>query len=118
MYVPFIYVDSDAAMASGREVGGYPKKIANIGMEQFGDEWRRRMERILGAGGKRILSISSRRGRKVFESDSDPIYRLPVMRVLGSMHAHGGLSVYWADIHILEELRPGAREPRAPKSAA
>jgi hypothetical protein len=37
-------------------------------------------------------------------SDSDPIYKLPVMQVLGSLHAHGGLNVYWADIHTLEDL--------------
>jgi hypothetical protein len=36
LYVPFIYVDTDAAMAAGREAGGYPKKIANIQMRNYG----------------------------------------------------------------------------------
>jgi hypothetical protein len=181
MYVPFIYVNTDAAMAAGREMGGYPKKIANIGLEQFGNEWRGYLER----DGKRLLSISSRRGRKLLEtplpadkpvvlpfpfnmtfplpppagkpqdfiplpltslrdipgfgkknpdpalaqlilanwqlygafyqgdatslaveaSDSDPIYKLPVMKVLGSLHGHGGLNVYWADVRVLEDLK-------------
>jgi len=36
LYVPFIYVDTDAAMAAGREYGGYPKKLANIQMRSYG----------------------------------------------------------------------------------
>jgi Acetoacetate decarboxylase (ADC) len=36
LYVPYIYVDTDAAMAAGREYGGYPKKIANIQMRSYG----------------------------------------------------------------------------------
>ena len=37
LYVPAIYVDSDAAMAAGREFGGYPKKLATITMRTHGD---------------------------------------------------------------------------------
>jgi acetoacetate decarboxylase len=43
----FLYVTSDAAMASGREMGGYPKKIARI---EFlpGPDWTAVMERPAG----------------------------------------------------------------------
>lgn len=37
LYVPAIYVDNDAAMTAGRELGGYPKKFANIDMRTYGD---------------------------------------------------------------------------------
>jgi acetoacetate decarboxylase len=33
LYVPYIYVTDDAAMAAGREVLGAPKKLASIGVE-------------------------------------------------------------------------------------
>jgi hypothetical protein len=36
-YVPGIYVDNDAAMLAGRELGGYPKKLAQITMRNYGD---------------------------------------------------------------------------------
>ena len=65
--MPFIYVNTDAAMASGREIGRYPKKIANIGLEQFGDEWRGYLflpllDRALATTGHSIsdMEISSR----------------------------------------------------------
>ena len=38
LFVPFIYVTTDSAISSGREIGGWPKKIANIDMIRFGDE--------------------------------------------------------------------------------
>jgi hypothetical protein len=37
LYVPAIYVDTDAALLAGRELGGYPKKLANITMRNYGD---------------------------------------------------------------------------------
>ena len=40
LYVPFIYVTNDAALAAGREMGGWPKKIADIRMERAGNDWR------------------------------------------------------------------------------
>jgi hypothetical protein len=45
LYVPYIYVDTDAAMAAGREFGGYPKKMANIQMRHFGSLWLGTMSR-------------------------------------------------------------------------
>jgi hypothetical protein len=37
LYVAAIYVDSDSAMIAGREFGGYPKKLANIQMRNYGN---------------------------------------------------------------------------------
>jgi len=37
LYVAAIYVDNDAAMIAGREFGGYPKKIADIQMRNYGN---------------------------------------------------------------------------------
>ena len=64
VYNPLIYVTTDEAMASGREVGGYPKKIADIRMEQFGNEWRLSFSR----GGERLISATMKSGRKLFST--------------------------------------------------
>jgi hypothetical protein len=44
-YVPAIYVDNDAAMLAGRELGGYPKKLAQITMRNHGDLFLSHMAR-------------------------------------------------------------------------
>ncbi|HTG49790.1 MAG TPA: acetoacetate decarboxylase family protein, partial [Gemmatimonadales bacterium] len=44
-YVPAIYVDNDAAMLAGRELGGYPKKMAQITMRNYGDLFLSHMAR-------------------------------------------------------------------------
>ena len=36
LFCPLIYVDSDAAMAAGREVWGFPKKLADISLDISG----------------------------------------------------------------------------------
>jgi acetoacetate decarboxylase len=36
-YIPAIYVDNDAALVAGRELGGYPKKMAQITMRNYGN---------------------------------------------------------------------------------
>jgi hypothetical protein len=64
VYCPLIYVTTDEAMSSGREVGGYPKKIGDIQLEQFGNEWRLSFSR----GGERLLSASMKSGRKLFST--------------------------------------------------
>ena len=46
LYCPFIYVDSDAAMAAGREVWGFPKKLADIELDVSGDTVRARLSRL------------------------------------------------------------------------
>ena len=44
-YVPAIYVDNDAALLAGRELGGYPKKMARITMRNYGNLFLSQMSR-------------------------------------------------------------------------
>ncbi len=44
-YVPAIYVDNDAALLAGRELGGYPKKMARITMRNYGNLFLSHMSR-------------------------------------------------------------------------
>jgi len=44
-YIPAIYVDNDAALLAGRELGGYPKKMAHITMRNYGDLFLSHMSR-------------------------------------------------------------------------
>src|SRR6478752_6456115 len=44
-YVPAIYVDNDAALLAGREIGGYPKKMAQITMRNYGNLFLSHMAR-------------------------------------------------------------------------
>ena len=45
LYVPLIYVTTDRAMASGREIGGWPKKLANIDIKRVGKNFELTFER-------------------------------------------------------------------------
>jgi acetoacetate decarboxylase len=62
--VPLIYVDNDAAMAAGREIGGWPKKLAKIGFDRIGNEYRCSLERH----GVRLASSSLKIGGKLFST--------------------------------------------------
>jgi acetoacetate decarboxylase len=64
LHVPFIYVDNDAAMAGGREIGGWPKKMGDIRMDRFGNEYRCSFERH----GERLASASMQVGGKLFST--------------------------------------------------
>lgn len=44
-YVTGIYVDNDSALTAGRELGGYPKKMAQITMRNYGDLFLSHMSR-------------------------------------------------------------------------
>ena len=44
-YVPAIYVDNDAALLAGRELGGYPKKMAQITIRNYGTLFLSHMSR-------------------------------------------------------------------------
>jgi hypothetical protein len=44
-YVPAIYVDNDAALIAGRELGGYPKKLAQITVRNYGNLFLSHMAR-------------------------------------------------------------------------
>jgi acetoacetate decarboxylase len=62
--VPLIYVDNDAAMAGGREIGGWPKKMAKIEFDRVGDEYRCTLERH----GQRLASASMKIGGPLFST--------------------------------------------------
>jgi len=52
-YVPYIYVDTDEALIPGRELAGFPKKLAQV-------EWEREGDRLRGSAtrwGRRVLSL-------------------------------------------------------------
>jgi hypothetical protein len=44
-YLAAIYVDTDAALLAGRELGGYPKKLAQVTMRNYGDLFLSHMAR-------------------------------------------------------------------------
>jgi len=52
-YVPYIYVTTDEALIPGREIAGFPKKLADIVWERDGDRFRGSVTRW----GTRILSL-------------------------------------------------------------
>jgi acetoacetate decarboxylase len=62
--VPLIYVDNDSAMAGGREIGGWPKKMAKIEFDRIGNEYRCSLERH----GVRLASSSLKIGGKLFST--------------------------------------------------
>lgn len=62
--VPLIYVDRDSAMAGGREIGGWPKKMAKIEFDRIGDEYRCSLER----NGQRLASVRMKIGGQLFST--------------------------------------------------
>jgi acetoacetate decarboxylase len=64
LYVPLIYVTSDEAMAAGRELGGWPKKIGDIEMKQFGSDYQVAFSRH----GQPLVSASLTVGRQLFST--------------------------------------------------
>jgi len=53
-YIPSIYVTTDQALASGRELFGFPKKLATIELDSSGAQFTGSLERH----GVRVVSIS------------------------------------------------------------
>ena len=186
LFNPLIYVDTDSAMSGGREIGGWPKKIADIRLERFGNEFKLSFTR----NGKRLVSAEMQVGSKLFStplpantpvslsypysmtlplpaptgqpqasvpfptmtvklipgvggdnpppalaqliwgpwqvhgdffggsgtsvkyqpSEDDPFYKLPVLKVLGSVYVTGGMTLALKDIKVVEDfLRAGSR---------
>jgi hypothetical protein len=64
LYNPLIYVDRDSAMSGGREIGGWPKKIGDIGIERFGNEYKLSFTR----NGQRLVSAEMQVGSKLFST--------------------------------------------------
>ncbi len=55
-YIPYIYVTTDEALIPGREIAGFPKKLAEVAWGRDGD----RIHGSVTRWGKRILSIEGR----------------------------------------------------------
>lgn len=62
LYVPSIYVTTDEALASGRELGGFPKKLATIGLDSSGAQFTGSLERH----GMRVASINFKQQHTLF----------------------------------------------------
>jgi Acetoacetate decarboxylase (ADC) len=71
LYVPGIWVDTDAAMASGREVAGFPKKLADIEINFLGNTWQGYLDRPRG---QRLASST-------FET-TDELLSIPCRRIV------------------------------------
>ncbi len=61
-YIPYIYVTNDAAMASGREHLGAPKKLAHIKLVREGDLIQGTLER---PAGKRLLTLTAQPNTRI-----------------------------------------------------
>jgi acetoacetate decarboxylase len=64
LHVPFIYVNRDSSMVGGREIGGWPKKMADIRMDRVGNDYRCSLDRR----GERIASVGMNVGGKLFST--------------------------------------------------
>ncbi|MFF3024424.1 acetoacetate decarboxylase family protein [Gottfriedia sp. NPDC057948] len=61
MYVANIYVTTDSAMAAGREIWGFPKKIADVTFENNGGDFKIEVSRQ----GHKLISCSFKEGGKL-----------------------------------------------------
>ena len=180
LYNPLIYVDRDSAMAGGREIGGWPKKIGDIRMQRFGNEYKLSFSR----NGQQLVSAEMEIGSKLFStplpanttvrlpypynmtfplpaptaqpqatvpmptttfklipgvggnnpppalaqliwspwqvkgdffggsgtsvtylpSEDDPLYKLPVLKILGAMYVKGDMTLALKDMKVAEDL--------------
>lgn len=69
MFNPLMYVTSDMSMACGREMWGYPKKMAALTMSYGDGTWRFEVERPVG---ERLLDLTfsaERRGEPTIASE-------------------------------------------------
>lgn len=73
LYTPLIYVDAEAPLAAGREIWGWPKKLADIGFSFGGAGSTGYREQFLFTlerpTGKRLLTITMSPERPALEED-------------------------------------------------
>ncbi len=62
LYIPSIYVTTDQALASGRELYGFPKKLATIELDSSGIQFTGSLERH----GERVVSINFKQQSQLF----------------------------------------------------
>jgi hypothetical protein len=123
-YIPAIYVDNDAALLAGRELGGYPKKMAQITMRNYGDLFLSHMAR--GSIQKKtadpnfsdLASSSVTKGGKLFSvplpADTTPQLPPPYNLLLPMPPATGQPQDYVVPTAALRRIPGiGGRDPTA-----
>jgi acetoacetate decarboxylase len=92
LYVYQIWVSTDSAMTSGRELGGYPKKLADIGLDCFGETWTGYLDRPKG---NRIASFTFKETGKMVSmplpADRKPTFPFPYNLTLPLPEPNGKL---------------------------
>ena len=84
-YVPYIYVDSDVAMAGGREAMGFPKKLASIELIHRGDVVQGTLERPAGT---RLATITMRPNQR-FDPPMEALLTPGVVNLYNLRHVPG-----------------------------
>jgi acetoacetate decarboxylase len=78
LYVYQIWVTTDSAMTAGRDLAGYPKKLADIGLDCFGKTWMGHLDRPKG---NRIASFTFKETGKMVSmplpADRKPTFPFP-----------------------------------------
>lgn len=106
-YIPYIYVNNDAAMAGGREVVGAPKKFAKMGIEKYMDIVTGYLER---PPGKRLLTLSIKPEQRIPDEmvdsmlpDKTPIYSLRILPPIEGGDGLAQLVKWYAYMRIHED---------------
>ncbi|MEM0173365.1 MAG: acetoacetate decarboxylase family protein [Sulfolobaceae archaeon] len=78
LFVSYIYVDNDAALTAGREIWGFPKKLAKMRLEIHGESIEAELER---PAGRKLMSVQMRieRQAKMEELQAAGIGSSPVL---------------------------------------
>jgi acetoacetate decarboxylase len=104
LYCPFIYVDSDAAMACGREVLGFPKKMADMAFEATNGPVLFSLDR---PAGRPLLKASFTRERMARMADMDMQRVITVRRIPPS--GSSGISPVCELLQMSSTMRPDLR---------
>lgn len=104
LYVPYIYVTNDAAMAAGRELIGAPKKLARIEFSKEYDVVQGIMER---PGGKRLVTFTLKPAARLPRETMDavlapgtPLYSLRQQPPLPGRAPVLELVQWFTDMHL------------------
>ncbi len=90
-FCPFIFVDLDAAMAFGREVWGFPKKMAEISLEFENNEYKGNVSGKLIRRGETLIEMNASCNDTVdFDSVRSMLENTPILnhKVVPSVEAN------------------------------
>lgn len=93
IYIPYIYVTTDVALAGGREAFGFPKKLAAIELTRWSDIVQGTLER---PPGKRLLTVTMKPFERMDRATramlvNDEVHTF-TMRHLPGVDGHGGVT--------------------------